>query len=355
MNKRWLLAMGLLVILSLLLGACQSQPSVEEIVAKMKEVEASTNDAHGVVEFSISGLGEDQEIVAEVWEKRPSMTRVELLESSMAEFERSILVSDGTQVWIYFPEENRVVVEEIGPEGPSGPRQLINMMEEIIQRVVDTSEVRLIGEEEVAGVGTYKLEFRAKDGDDTLLPADSTATLWVDQERWVVLQAHFLGDAVGEAWMRVRSFEVNTGLGADLFVFEVPEGAHVEEAESRHPVPLTLDEAQAEAEFLLVPAYVPDGATLVGVFAVDGGYVLHYDHQVDTSFTIVQAPWPPTDETHLGLGRISEVTVRGQEATLITDEVAGNNLLTWQEDGITVTIAGRIAAAEIVKVAESLQ
>jgi len=353
MNKRWLIAVGLLAILSLILGACQSQPSVEEIVAKMKEVEASTNDAHGVVEFSIRGLGEDQEIVAEVWEKRPSMTRVELLESSMAEFGGAILVSDGTQVWVYFPEENRVVVEEIGPEEPSGPRQLMNMMEEIIQRVVDTSEVRLIGEEEVAGVATYKLEFTAKDGDEALLPADSTATLWVDQERWVVLQAHFLGDPVGEAWMRVRSFEVNTGLGADLFVFEVPEGAHVEEAESRHPVPLTLDEAQAEAEFLLVPAYVPDGATLVGVFAVDGGYVLHYDHQVDTSFTIVQTPWAPTEETHLG--RISEVTVRGQEATLITDEVAGNSFLTWDEDGITVTIAGRIAADEIVRVAESLQ
>jgi hypothetical protein len=35
MNKRWLIALGLLAILSLILGACQSQPSVDEIVAKM--------------------------------------------------------------------------------------------------------------------------------------------------------------------------------------------------------------------------------------------------------------------------------------------------------------------------------
>jgi outer membrane lipoprotein-sorting protein len=352
-NKRWLIIVSVLAMLSLLLGACQSRPSVEEIVAKMKEVEASTDDVHGVLEVSIHTMGMDQEMVVEVWEKRPSMTRADVLESSMAEYEGAVVVSDGEQFFAYLPEENKVMVEEIGPGEPSGPRYAIEIMEEVIQYVADTSEGRLLGEEEVAGVPTYKLEFTPKEGDEAFLPVGTTATLWVDQERWVVLQAHLIGDAVGEGWMRVRSFEVNTGLGDDLFVFEIPEGAEVETAEDRKPVYLTLDEARAEAEFLLVPDYVPDGATLVEVFRVRDAYVLYYNHQSDASFTIVQGPAMSPDD--VPLGKTSEVTVRGQAGTLITNEVSGNIFLTWEEGEVTITIAGQLSENEILSVAESLQ
>jgi outer membrane lipoprotein-sorting protein len=352
MSKRWLVGLSVLVMLSLLLGACQSQPSVDEIVAKMKEVEASTDDVHGVLEISINALGVDQEMVVEVWEKRPSQTRADMLESSMPGYAGSVGVSDGEQVFVYLPEDNKVVVEEIGPGEPSGPRYAIEMMEELIEYVADTSEGRMIGEEEVAGVPTYILEFTPKEGDESFLPAGSTATLWVDQERWVVLQAHLIGDTVGEGWMRVRSFEVNTGLGDELFVFEIPEGVEVETAEDWAPVYLTLDEARAEAEFLLVPDYVPEGATLVDVFKVRDAYVLYYDHQTDTSFTIVQGPALSLEDRPLG--KTSEVTVRGQPGTLISNEVSGNVFLTWEEGEVTITIAGQLSADEIVTVAESL-
>jgi outer membrane lipoprotein-sorting protein len=353
MNNRWLVVLSVLVALSLLMAACQSQPSVEEIVAKMKEVEASTDDAHGVLELSIDALGMDQEMVVEVWEKAPNKTRAEMLESSRSEFEGSVVVSDGQQVWVYMPDANKVVVGEIGPGEPSSPRYAIEMMEKAIQYVADTSNVRLIGEEEVAGVPTYKLEFTPKEGDEAFLPAGSTATLWVDEERWVVLQAHLIGDAVGEGWMRVRSFEVNTGLADELFVFEVPEGADVETAESREPVPLTLDEARSEAPFLLVADYVPDGATLVQVFKVGEAYVLHYDDRVDTTFTIVQGPALSPED--VPLGKSSQLTVRGQQATLITNEVSGNAFLTWEEGALTITIAGQVSADQILMVAESLK
>jgi outer membrane lipoprotein-sorting protein len=354
MNRRWLVVVSVLAMFSLLLGACQSQPSVEEIVAKMKEVEASTDDAHGVLEVSIHTMVMDEEMVVEVWEKRPSKTRADMLESSMAEYDGSVVVSDGEQIWVYLPEENEVVVEEIGPGEPTSPRFAIEIMEELIQYVADTSDARLLGEEEVAGVLTYKLEFTPKEGDEeAFLPAGATATLWVDQERWVVLQAHLIGDAVGEAWMRVRSFEVNTGLADEIFEFEVPEGVEVKTAEDMEPVYLSLDEAQAEAEFLLVPDYVPEGATLVDVFKVHGAYVLYYDHQADSTFTIVQGPTMSPEDAPLG--RTSEVTVRGYEGVLITNEVSGNIFLTWEEREVTITIAGQISEDEILRVAESLQ
>jgi outer membrane lipoprotein-sorting protein len=354
MNKRWFIGLGVLVAISLLLVGCQGGPTAEEIVAKMKEIEAGTEDAHAILEMSFEGQGRDEELVIEVWEKKPNKFRAEVLEASGSEVVAgSIIVSDGSQTWIYDPGQNEVLVGDVGPDEPSGPRDIIRFIDEVIQQVLDTTEVKLVGEEAVAGLATYKLEFTPKDDEETGLPPGSKATLWVEQERWIVLQAHFSGAALGEGWMRVRSFELNAGLTDDLFQFKVPEGAQVTNIEDKRPTPTTLDEAQAQADFnLLVPNYLPEGVTLIDVLAVDEAFILRYDHS-ETSFTIVQgfvsgrnSPPPGSQKT--------EVTVRGQTANLITDGL-GNNFLAWTENGVTITVAGRISQDEMLKVAESLQ
>ena len=90
-----------------------------------------------------------------------------------------------------------------------------------------------------------------------------------------MLQAHFVGDVFGEAWVRVRSFELNTGLADALFQFEIPEGAEVIEIKDLQPIPLTLDEARAQADFsLLVPAYVPEGVTQFSAGGENGLFIL---------------------------------------------------------------------------------
>jgi outer membrane lipoprotein-sorting protein len=353
MNKRWFIGLSVLVAISLLLGGCQKQPTAEEIVAKLKEVEASTEDAHAILEISLQVEGLDEELVVEVWEKKPNKFRAEVLEANDPELAGAISVTDGHQIWMYEPSKNEVVVGEVGPDEPSGPRDIIQFMDEVIQRVMDTSEVKLAGEEDVTGVATYKLELTPKEDDETVLPPGSKATLWVEQERWIVLQAHFSGGiAGGEGQMRVRSFELNTGLADGHFQFEIPAGAQVTKAEDKRPQHLTLDEARSQADFaLLVPTYVPEDVTLIDVLTVDGAFILHYDHSM-TSFSVIQGLSEGVREAPPG--QKTEVTVRGQTANLITDGL-GNNFLTWMEDGVTITIAGRISQDEILKVAESLQ
>jgi outer membrane lipoprotein-sorting protein len=368
MNKRWLIGLSVLAAISLLLSGCQNQPTAEEIVARIKEVEASTEDAHGVLEVSVQSQGMDVALVVEVWEKKPNKVRAEVLESSKAEYVGAISVTDGDQVWMYDPDQNEVMVGEAGMGELDNPREMIQRMEGIIQLALDASEAELLGEEDVAGVATYKLKLTPKEGEDTFLPVGSEATLWVDQERWVVLQAHFSGDIFGEGEMRVRSFELNTGIADDRFQFEIPEGAQVINIEDTQPKPVTLDEARERADFdLLVPAYVPEGATLVDVFSLlvvvpeedtqtdvytmREAFVLYYDH-AETSFTVMQGASKEMREEPSG--EATEVTVRGQTGTLITDD-QGNSFLTWEEEGVIITIAGHISEDEIVQVAESLQ
>jgi outer membrane lipoprotein-sorting protein len=351
MNKRWFIGLSVLVVISLLLGGCQRKPTAEEIVAKLEEIEASTEDAHAILEFSAKGQGVDEELVVEVWEKKPNKFRAEVLEAKDPGLAGAISVTDGQQFWMYEAGKNEVVVGEVGPDEPSSFHGAIRDMEDMIGQVLNATDVKLAGEEDVAGVATYKLELTPKEDDETFLPAGSKATLWVDQERWVVLQAHFSGGIAGEGQIRVRSFELNTGIADSFFQFEIPEGAKVTKAEDKRPQHLTLDEARAQADFLLVPTYVPEGVTLIDVLTIGEAFILHYDHST-TSFTVIQG-WsegirePPP-------GQKTEVAVRGQTANLITDGL-GNNFLTWVEDGVTITIAGRISQDEILKVAESLQ
>ena len=80
--------------------------------------------------------------------------------------------------------------------------------------------------------------------------------------------------------------------------------------------------------------------------------VLRYNHSTQVSFTIIQGPelsGPPP------VGQSQDITVRGQSATVITDEAGGNTFLYWIEDGVTVTVAGHISLDDALEVAESLQ
>ena len=356
MKKHWLIGLGVMLAISVLLAACGAQPTAEEIVAKLKEVEASTEDAHAVLDLQASGGGQetDMQLVVEVWEKKPGKLRAEVLEANDPEFAGAVSVADGQQVWMYRPSQNEVLVGEVGSDEPASPRDLIRFTDELVQRVLDTTDVELLGQEEVGGSATYKLEFIPKEGEQAGLPAGSKVTLWVEPERWIVLQAHFNGGIVGEGWMRVRSYELNQGIPDDRFGFQVPEGAQVTHMEDRRPTSVTLDEARAKASFaLLVPTYLPEGVSLVDVLAVDEAFILRYDHSTLSSFTIVQGfisgsqPVPPG--THK-----TEVSVRGQPATLISGGEMGN-MLTWMEDDVAITIAGHISQDQILKVAESLQ
>jgi outer membrane lipoprotein-sorting protein len=350
-------ALVTLLAAALLLGACAGGPTAEEIVAKMKEVEAGIENAHAIVEFDLRLQGLEGDLVVEMWEQSPNRFRAEVLEDSSGRLLGVTSVTDGEQVWLYHPGEQEAVVGRVGDLGlgePLNPHQLIEQMREVIDYVLDHCDAELVGEEDVDGVPAYRLLFTPKEGDDATLPLPlmGTTTLWVEKDRWVALRAHVAGGPLGEGWMRVRSYEFNEGVPADRFHFEVPADVRVRSVEALEPTRLTLDEALLDADFpLRVPGYVPEGTTLIDVFRADDRYVFRYDHG-DISFTVVQAA--ASQEAQLPSGNTSEIEVRGQSATLIADG-QGNTLITWTEDDIVITIGGRVSESEILRVAESLR
>jgi outer membrane lipoprotein-sorting protein len=354
MKARLAVLFTLLMVLGLTLTGCGKQMTAEEIVARMQETVDSTNDAHAVVTANIDAQGIQISVTAEVWEKSPNLFRAEVLEASETRFVGTLMVSDGKQAWFYEPDRNRV---QLGPPGEVDmplPQEMLASLQETIQEVLDVSDVELAGEEAVVGREAYKLTLSPReDVEQEIFPGNGMATLWVDKEQWIILKATYEASTFGKGDMEVQSFELNPGVADDVFRFEVPEGATVIDVEAQRPVPLALDEAIAQAGFpLLVPEYVPEGATLIEVFMVADSFVLRYDHSTLVSFAVVQGPelaGPPP------LGQSQDVSVRGQRATVITDPPGGNTFLYWTENGVTVTVAGHISLDEVLQVAESLQ
>jgi outer membrane lipoprotein-sorting protein len=357
MQRRVLALTGLVLVLSLVLAGCGQQMTPEDIVERVRETAASTQDAHGVITVSADIQGNELSATAEVWEKSPNKVRAEVVESSRPELKGMVLVSDGEQAWLYDPAENKVITGNAGEMDLPLPEQLLSSMQEIVQEVLDASDVRLEGEEQVAGHATYKLSLTPKEGEQAMaLPGNGTATLWVDQERWIVLKASYEAGGLGQGTLEVQSYELNTGVPDDLFRFEAPQGVEVVQAEAQKPQSLTLDEARAQASFpLLVPEYVPDGTTLIEVYKLGEAIILRYDHSPEAAFTVVQGDTgtPNLSPETAGLGR--PVTVRGQSGTAISDEASGSTLLVWTENGVSVSVAGHISLDEAIKVAESMK
>lgn len=353
-KARWLWAMAVLLALVVAAGGCTKKLTVEDIVAKVKEVVASTNDGHAVIEVTAKVQSESVRAVIEVWGKQPNKARAKVLETDRGEFADAVIVTDGQTAWFYSPVENQVIVADVS-DIPVDAQVIIQDMEGLMQWVLDVSEVELLGEEDVAGAKTHKLSLTPKEDEERPLPITGTATLWVDQEQWIVLKAHFVAPNLGEGTMQVRSFELNPGLDDEIFTFEAPAGVEVINAEDEKTRHTTLDEAEAQAGFdLLTPAYLPDGSTLIDVLKVREAFVLLYDLDgANSTVTQSQGELPPGSFGEPGAGE--SVTVRGVQATLVASEALGASLLTWQENGIGFVIAGRIGGDEAIKIAESLQ
>ncbi|HSJ57117.1 MAG TPA: DUF4367 domain-containing protein [Anaerolineae bacterium] len=349
-----------LVLVAGLIAGCGERVTAEEIVERVRETVDSTRDAHAVVVADAQVQGMALAVTAEVWEQMPNRFRVQVLEASQPELVGTTMVTDGQQAWLYEPTENRVMVGAAGELDMPLPQEVLGHLQEAIQGVLDASTVELSGEETVAGHDTYRLVLTPKEGAEAqpALLSSGTTTLWVDQEEWFVLKVLFESEALGRGSLEVQSFELNPGLPDDLFTFEIPEGAEVVDVKANAPVHLSLEQARAQAGFpLLVPAYVPAGATLIDVYLVSGTVVMDYNHASEASFTILQAsPAPEVEDTREvpGVER-QEVTVHGQPAWLVTQPQMDRRFVTWTENGVYINIGGQIGEEELLKVAESLE
>jgi outer membrane lipoprotein-sorting protein len=345
----------------------------------METARDATQDLHATVALDFTTNEKSGNMLVEGWIEKTGETdeegkpvynmRAEVLEASEAEIEGSLLVSNGETFWAYNPEENTVLTGNKAdmPERPeTDPAGATEAFQDMLERGLDAFEIEVVAEEEIAGQPTWKLELTPTTDTEEQLQLDGLIdiTMWVSQDEEFALPLKMAvdGSDMGSGTLEVRSFELNSGLDDDLFTFDIPEGAEVvdaaELAEQMRPRTMTLDEAAAEVDFpLLSPTVLPGDAALVEVQVLGGETVIQNYVGSGVTFSVVQSSDDVGAEREPPIGsEVEQVTVRGQEAMLVTGNGAQQgSLLRWEEDGVRLVVAGTLSAEDALSVAESLE
>jgi outer membrane lipoprotein-sorting protein len=364
-----------LLISSLLLGACAAKlPTADEIVAKMEAARASTQDVHATVAIDFKAPDQTGSMVIEGWmQKLPdaadgqpkARVRAEVREASQADLVGTLLVSDGEQFWLYNPANNTVITgtaAEMKQQAPTSPAGATQMLQDVVQKGLDAVDLKVLGEEQVAGKNTWKVSVTPKPDTAAKLNLAGVieATMWVDEALAMPLKLSVDASDFGSGTVEVRTIELNTGLSADLFSYTPPAGAKIVQAADlaaqMAPKAATLDEARSSVSFTLrEPGYLPEGLALVEVRVVGTDTVIINYNGGGTSMSLVQSNGDVGNDREPPAGsNVQQITVRGQPATLITGDGQGS-LLRWEEGGIKTVIAGTLTGDEAVKVAEGLK
>jgi len=350
----------------LALAAFNGDPTPEEVLTRAVETLDAAQDGHAVLLVEADTPDRSGWATLEVWGKKPPegdahpKFRAEVRETSEAEAQGAVAVSDGEQFWLYVPARNTVwtgAVEEMRDveQMPAYEGELpFDSPQTFVDWLLQVSEVTLLGTEEIGGREAYTLQFVPRPEElPEVAATGGTGTAWVDQARWVPLQAGFDGGSIGQGQVTAELVELDMGLSDDLFTFQIPDGVEVLLIEDRLPQHLSLDEAEADFD-LLTPSHLPEGATLVDVMKMGDAIVLRYE-SAQGPFAVGQGTDGRAVEPPPASGE--PVSLRGTTGTLFTNENEEGTkvFLAWTEDGRTFTVSGAISGEEALRVAESLQ
>ena len=390
MNRKrnlWLLV-GIVILVAIVLsGFVFLQPTAEDILTQTLESAKTITDGHAVVAIDFDSIEQDAQATIEVWAQQgvegPGSFRVEVLDANDEKAKGVIIISDGETLWAYSPLEDKVMVGTPddarammeandsmagefshffeGKEGMPDEGELDHPenSEEAVQKLLEYFTAKKSGSEIISAATTNLLVLEPIPDQ---MPSEFMAVggfikLWIEQESNLPLALTYTGGSMGEFSATILEYEVNSGIDQGLFAFEVPTGAEIVAFTDLEPQQLTLEEAQGSAEFdFLIPAQIPDGATLVDLLEVQGTLIQRYTLPDGASFTITQGRADDkSDDLYPPSNNGQSVELRETTGRIFEDNDSGKILLTWTDEGLFYTIAGGLTLEQALMIAESLE
>ncbi len=384
--------LSLMMLMSLFLAACgQEQITAENIVSHMRETQTNTNDMHAVVTLNYAAQDESGSVKGEFWMRKTGATdadgnpvtavRAKILESSTAEMVGAEAVFNGESGWVYSPSDNTAIVgsrddlkdmeQHQQSAGTTSQMDMMLQLQDLVQQGLDALDIEILGEETVAGHNAYKLKITPKQEmqNQLQLPVELLVetTLWVDSERWLPLKLLVDAKDMGRLEITAETLDTNTGLDQSLFEGQPPADATIKQladviAEMKDAAgsteATTLDEAKAQAGFpVLTASDETAGAQLVDVQLMNlpqASAVIQSFSGPSIQWSLVQSKGDLPQGMRGNAGG-KEVEVRGTKGTLVEGQGSGFLVLTWQENGVDIVLAGNITADQALKIAENLQ
>ena len=373
---------SLLALVGLILAACAPQQvSADEIMRRMETARNNLQTAHVIADISLTSPDRSGTFTVESWAKKSGQTdaagkpigklRAQVLKAAEQDLVNSEFVSDGDTFWLFTPKANKVITgkrSELkqGPAGAADPAAQMLRMQEMLQQLIDGSNVTIENQsEQVAGRDTWKIRLTPKPETTQQLQLGNMidTTLWIDKQSDLPVKALIDAKDLGKLEATATTLDLNQPIADDKFIFTPPAGAEVinaaEIAKQSRPQTTTLDEARKQVDFaVLAPDALPNGVQLdeVQVLNMRGRTVIqNYSGAVNFSLVQGKGRFPGEDREPAG-AQSRQTTVRGESATLITGGGAEQGtFLRWQENGVTIAIAGTLTPDEAARIAESLK
>lgn len=394
-NRKIILGTIIIAIAVVGLAAFMVLPSAEDLLVTAGETLENATDAHAVVSVVVETPEENMSGTVEVWGQKEAgpngepAFRVEVLAASKEEAVGTTAVSDGTQFWLYHPQENKVLVgtfeemkakmeearamkeakgeafeeakaEKFDFDGTEfDPEAMPENWEEAVAKLLEYVTAERTGSEDVGALSAYRLRLVPipEQMPDELRANGGFVNLWIGTESQVPIAAEYAEAAVGYAKATASVMDINQGIDPAVFTFDIPAGAEVVTLEDLEMAKekmsdFAADEKAALEMAVVTPSYLPEGARMTEKFELRGVLVQQFKLDDGRSFTVAQGQ--PSD-AFLPEGEGIETTVSGLAATLYTDAENGRSLLTWVVDDVQYWVGGDVAADEALLVAESLK
>ncbi|MBW6517083.1 MAG: DUF4367 domain-containing protein [ANME-2 cluster archaeon] len=351
LSKIYKILLLLLICLSILVTGCvDDNLTAEQIADKMQEKQDSIEDYSYTMYMTMSFNGQEQVMEAYTMFKKPN--KYKSIQKQPAETAGTVMVSDGSTMWIYSPQQNTVMTMEL-PE-ISGQNELD--YQQLVEMMLNESDFSLKGVEKFDGRTAYVIKMASKDGND--MDLFGNMEMWIDKETWMPLKME-MKDADGNPALSAeyRNFQINTGIPDEEFRFEIPEGAKIQTMDEMVlPQRMTLEEAQEQATFeILVPSYLPDGYEFDNAIIMDGmSEVVSLTYRNGDEFLgISEVVYEGGMQESSIMGNSESVMIHGVEGKLIT--IFGESkMLQWNINDIQITLSASLDKEELIMIAESM-
>ncbi|MCK4269516.1 MAG: outer membrane lipoprotein-sorting protein [Methanogenium sp.] len=291
--------------------------------------------------------------------KKSYCSRIEYLKSPKEET-GTLAVSDGRNIWWYYPSENRYRHRTV--EDPT--RTIFTELDyqTAASRILNENEPSYIGEVVIDGETTYIVDAMPDDPLKYSPVLFSRVRVWIDSNSWMVKKIEFFYES-GIPIVRAEYSDIRTNadISGDICTFVPPDGAEPEVTPEMtgRITPLraeTLDQAKKRfGSYIRIPVYVPDGYAFQYAlfYGKEAGQTSQIYTMGDDELCITEVSPPDKPCPGLLTGEAMQVTIDGTEGMYIAGE--GRNQLQWCDEKLSYCIIGTLDKDEMVMVAASIE
>jgi outer membrane lipoprotein-sorting protein len=370
MNLRKISILMFVLFLCLFLAGCVDEDlTAEQAVQKYQEKQETIEDYSATVHTTLYYGGEELATVYTIIKKNPDKFKTISLESLLNT--GVVSISNGETLWEYNPDLNSVVITNVSDNKESSSYEDYTG---IMQTLLDQNFI-LNGTEVVDGRDCYAMSVVSNNSESSQNYISSK--VWIDKEIWMPIKIEMY-DSEGTLFMDTiyEDCEVNTGISDSEFEFDVPEDARVVEFASSDLFSMVLEPTSLEevenlsGREIMVPSYVPEGYEFDNATFDNSVLALGVDMEMikliytngSNDIWVTETFYGEKEKESMDdydsfLGDYSEtVFVNGNEAILLSDNRSGTwASLSWEQDGISMAVSGKIGSAELIKIAESIK